>query len=245
MKPFAYVVNGSLKNLTRLLCKIDSKQIIRVPNSGPLILVSNHINFLEVPLVYTHLLPRPITGFAKSETWDNLIMAMLFDLWEAIPMHRGEPDLTAIRSGLAALEAGKILVIAPEGTRSGHGRMGIGQQGISLLALQSHAPILPLGYYGGENFRQSISRFKRTDFHIVVGNPFFVETQSAHLKRVIRQKITDEIMYQLAGLLPSYYRGYYANLNEATEDYLRFPPGSKSNINRADLHYSGLVFEQK
>lgn len=234
MKIMAIVVNGALKNLTRLLCRIDAKQLARVPQTGPLILVSNHINFLEVPLIYTHLLPRPITGFAKSETWDNPLMAYLFDLWEAIPLHRGEADMAAIRSGLEALEAGKILAVTPEGTRSGHGRMGVGHPGISLLALQSHAPLLPLVYYGGERFRQSIFRVQRTDFHISVGNPFYVNNRDSKVSRLLRRRITDEIMYQLAALLPPYYRGHYADLSNASENFLDFPSDSESNLHYAE-----------
>ena len=236
LKISAFVVNGALKNITRLLCRIDSRQLVRVPQTGPLILVSNHINFLEVPLLYTHLLPRPITGYAKSETWDNPLMAYLFNLWEAIPMHRGEADMAAIRSGLNALKLGKILVVAPEGTRSGHGRMGVGHPGIALLALQSHAPLLPLVYYGGEKFRQSISRIQRTDFQIAVGNPFFVDNRGNQVNRLLRRKITDEIMFQLAALLPPYYRGHYADLSNASEDYLDFPPGSESNLRNAEKY---------
>jgi 1-acyl-sn-glycerol-3-phosphate acyltransferase len=234
VKITSFVVNGTLKNITRLLCRIDSGQLVNVPSTGPLILVSNHINFLEVPLIYTHLLPRPVTGYAKSETWDNPIMARLFNLWEAIPLHRGEADLAAIRSGLNALESGKILVVTPEGTRSGHGRMSIGRPGVALLALQSQAPLLPLVYYGGEKFRQSISRIHRTDFHISVGNPFYVDDRNLQVNRVLRQKITDEIMYQLAALLPPYYRGYYADLSKATDDFLNFPAGSTNNLSRVE-----------
>lgn len=234
MKIAAIVVNGALKNLTRLLCRIDARQLERVPQTGPLILVSNHINFLEVPLVYTHLLPRPITGFAKSETWDNPLMAYLFDLWEAIPLHRGEADMAAIRRGLDVLKAGKILAVTPEGTRSGHGRMGIGHPGIALLALQSHAPLMPLVYYGGERFRQSISRIQRTEFYISVGNQFYVNSRDCKMSRVLRQKITDEIMYQLAALLPPYYRGHYADLTKASEYFLDFTSDSESNLHYAE-----------
>jgi hypothetical protein len=49
----------------------------------------------------------------------------------------------------------------------------------------------------------------------------------------VRQQMVDEIMYQLAALLPSAYRGDYANLDAATETYLWFPPTSESNLRRA------------
>ena len=224
------VVDGTLRTVTRTLCRVHDAQLDRVPSCGPLILVANHINFLEVPLLLTHLSPRPVTGFAKAETWDNPAMAWLFDLWAAIPLRRGEPHLEAMRRALEVLEAGQILAVAPEGTRSGSGRLGRGHPGVVMLAQHSRAPLLPLGYYGSENLRHNLSRLRRTDFHIVVGNPFTVDFPEGRLDRRQRQEITDEIMYQLAALLPERYRGDYADLGRATETWLRFAPGSSSNL---------------
>ena len=88
----ARVVNTTIKGLTRAICRVDDSQLVHVPERGPLIIVANHVNFLEVPLLFTHLQPRPVTGFAKAETWDNPAMALLFNLWGAIPLERGEAD---------------------------------------------------------------------------------------------------------------------------------------------------------
>ena len=93
-----------------------------------------------------------------------------------------------------------------------------------MIALRSGAPILPLVYYGGECFQQNLRRLRRTDFHIVVGQPFHIETNGIRVTRQFRQLITDEIMYQLAALLPPDYRGVYADLDAATTIYLRFAP---------------------
>jgi 1-acyl-sn-glycerol-3-phosphate acyltransferase len=166
------VVTTSIKSLTRILCNVDDSQLINVPEEGPLIIACNHVNFIEVPLMYTHLQPRKVTGFAKAETWDNPFMGLLFNLWEAIPIQRGEADTNAFRSALDALKQGKILAIAPEGTRSGNGRLGQGLPGIVMLAHHSNAPILPLVYYGGESLRDNLNHLKRTDFHIRVGKLF-------------------------------------------------------------------------
>jgi len=222
MPDSTWFVNTTLKRVTRMLCRVDDGQLARIPAAGPLILVSNHINFIEVPLVYTHLLPRPVTGFAKAETWDNPAMAYLFNLWKAIPLRRGEADLAGLRLGLRALEAGQILAVAPEGTRSGDGRLKRGYPGIVMLALLSGAPVLPLAYYGSERFRSNLSRLRRTDFHMVVGEQFTLLPQTARVSAQIRQKIADEIMYQLAALLPPAYRGEYADLSQASRDYLVF-----------------------
>ncbi|MFC1879789.1 1-acyl-sn-glycerol-3-phosphate acyltransferase, partial [Chloroflexota bacterium] len=62
-----WTVTNTIKGLTRILCRVEGQALEQVPSEGPLILVSNHINFLDAPLVYTHLQPRPLTGFVKAE----------------------------------------------------------------------------------------------------------------------------------------------------------------------------------
>lgn len=228
-----HIVNNTIKGLTRLFCRIDDAQFERIPTSGPLILVANHINFLEVPLMYTHLQPRPIAGFSKIENWENPFLKYIFNLWGAIPLQRGEADIDALKQALAALAAGKILAIAPEGTRSGNGLLQRGRPGVVPLALRSGAPLLPIVYYGGENFRRNVVRMRRTDFHISVGQPFYVKTNGVKVSRQVRQQIVDEIMYQIAALLPQAYRGCYSNLGAASETFLYFPDSSLSNLRRA------------
>jgi 1-acyl-sn-glycerol-3-phosphate acyltransferase len=224
------IVNTAVKVWTHLICRIDAAQMAQIPWQGPLILATNHVTTLEVPLMYVHLLPRPITGFVKAETWENPFMGYLFDLWGGIPLRRGEADVEAIRQALEALEAGKILGLAPEGTRSFNGVLQRGRPGTALLALRSGAPVMPLVFYGGENLNENLKRLRRTDFHILVGRPFFVHTAGMKASHEIRQQIVDEIMYQIAALLPPKYRGVYSDSASATETFLRFIPPSYSNL---------------
>jgi 1-acyl-sn-glycerol-3-phosphate acyltransferase len=151
-------------------------------------------------------------------------MAVLFDLWEAIPLRRGEADYAAMRRALEALQAGKILALAPEGTRSRDGQLQRGHPGVVMLALVSGAPLLPIVFYGGERLRGNLSRLRRTDFHIIVGRAFQLDPGGARVTRALRQKMADEVMYQLAALLPPAYRGWYSDLAEASEAYLRPVP---------------------
>lgn len=224
------LVNGTIKRLMRMLCRVDDGQVVRIPTQGPLIIVSNHINFLEPPVVYTHLLPRPMAFFAKAESWDNKLMGTLFDMWGGIPLKRGTADVGAIRLGLEALETDKILAVAPEGTRSGSGVLGKGHPGVVIMALRSGAPLIPMACYKHEDFWDNLTHLRRTDFRIAVGHPFFLQTNGAPATREARGQMIDEIMYQIAALLPPSYRGVYANLSDATETYLRFSETSVSSL---------------
>jgi 1-acyl-sn-glycerol-3-phosphate acyltransferase len=219
------IVNAFIKRVTRILCRIDDAQLRRVPKGGPLILVTNHVNFVDVPLVYTHLQPRPVIGLAKVESWESPALGWLLDLWDSIPLRRGEADVEALRRGLAVLQAGQILVVAPEGTRSGDGRLQRGHPGVVLLALRSGAPLLPLAFYGAEDYKRNLARLRRTDFHIVVGQPFVLDSAGVRVTHDVRQLMTDEIMYRIAALLPASYRGHYSDVSAATTNYLRISPG--------------------
>jgi len=202
------------------MCSIDAPNLDKIPRKGPLIVYSNHTGQIEVPLLYSHLQPRLVTGIAKVETWNGWFLRWVFNLWGAIPIRRGEVDIEAMRKSLEALENEYILAIAPEGTRNKTGKLIRAHPGVITLALRSGAPLLPVAHWGGENFLANLKRLKRTDFHIRVGEPFKLNPGADRVSRDVRQQMVDEMMYRLAALMPDDYRGAYADLETATEKYL-------------------------
>jgi hypothetical protein len=90
-----------------------------------------------------------------------------------------------------------------------------------------------VAFHGIESLRDNLSRLKKTEVHIVVGDPFRVISAGARMTKQERQCAADEIMHQLAALLPSSYRGAYSERSGATERYLRFDPPHRSNLSRA------------
>lgn len=216
-KIIAYIV----KLGTSILCRIDARDLRKVPMRGPLIVYSNHTGQIEVAVFFGQLQPRPITGWAKVESWDNAFFHWLFNLWGLIPVRRGEGDTSALRSALAALEKGYIFGVAPEGTRNITGRLKKAHPGAVLLALRAGVPIQPVAHWGGENFLRNLARFKRTDFHIRVGEPFCLHVDGARVTREMRQEIVDEMMFRLASLLPPEYRGEYQNVTSYEKKYTR------------------------
>ena len=217
--------------VARLLCRVSSEaEFAKVPLKGPFILITNHVNNLEIPVLRSGLRPRDVRALSKAESWNHPILRRMLDIWGAIPVRRGETDIGALRQSLDVLKGGGILAIAPEGTRSRDGRLQRGNQGITTIALKSAAPILPLAFHGGEKVRDNVRRLRRTSFHVRVGVPFTLVAGDERPTREIRERMTDEIMYQLAALLPPAYRGVYADLAAATERYLRFEDQAGSNV---------------
>jgi 1-acyl-sn-glycerol-3-phosphate acyltransferase len=208
-----------IRLLLKILCKVEGAKLESVPRQGPLLLVFNHINFLEIPLIYTLLLPRNICGIAKKETWNNWFLRILAKAWGAIPIDRETPSISTFREAGKALKEKKILCIAPEGTRSGTGVLAKGNQGVVFIALQNCVPILIVAHYGVEKFWHNIKGLKRTRVTFVVGKPFLLVSETKITKNV-RQEMTDQVMTRLASMLPEGYRGVYANLEIISDQYI-------------------------
>ena len=213
------IVSSIVKFGTSILCRIDAPDLTKLPMKGPLIVYSNHTGQIEVAVLFGHLQPRRITGWAKIEAWDNAFLNWLFNLWGLIPVRRGEADTSALRKAIAALNDGYIFGIAPEGTRNVTGHLKRAYPGAVMLAVHSGVPLVPLAHWGGENFLKNLARFKRTDFHVRVGDPICLKVDGVRMTREIRQQIVDEMMFRLAELLPHAYRGEYEKVTENVKVY--------------------------
>lgn len=197
---------------TKLFCQVDQNQIDELPMTGPCIIYANHINFSEVPVIASLLGSRPLSVLAKEESWKNPLFAFIFNRLGGIPIKRGVYDRQAIDLSLKALKENKILFIAPEGTRSGDGKMHKAHPGLVLLAARSGVPLIPLAHFGAEHFWENIKQFKKTKFNIRVGRPIIISQFSEFRDRHRWQYLTDKLMIRLAELLPAKYHGYYENL---------------------------------
>lgn len=216
------LVVGFFRGITSLIARIDDAELEVVPKQGPLIIYTNHVNLLEIPIVYTHLQPRKVHGMLLAERWNIPLLNWALDVTGTIPIHREEADIHAIRTGLRILEKGEMLIIAPEGRRSHDGKLQPAHPGVVLLGLHSRAALIPVGYYGAERYKENLRRLKRTDFHLRVGKPFHLDAHGATVTRRVRKKMMDEMMRQLASVLPPEYRGQYADLSAASTRYINF-----------------------
>jgi len=190
-----------------IAAKRDVRGMENVPRHGPLILVSNHFNTADPP-VLTWAMPRRVIWMAKKELFDNLMIGTLFRLFGLIPVRRFEADLSALRKSLRALRRGQVLGMFPEGTRSGGKGLTAGEPGTAVLALRSGAPILPIAIWGTEHVKLPRDLLRRTAISVRFGQPF----RLPETRRVTKAQVasgTDEIMRRIAELLPSQYRGVY------------------------------------
>ncbi len=216
-----------LKSILRIICKVDISELEKIPTEGPGIIIINHINFLEVPLIQVYTQPRKMHGLVKAETWKNPLLRFFLNTYEAIPVNRGGVNTEIFKQIKNRIGAGSFVCIAPEGTRSKTGILGKGKSGITTIAVMSGAPIFPVIHQGGENLWTNIKHLRRTKISLRVGKPFLIKAIESSGKST-REAVTKEIMYQLAELLPVEMRGEYSDPQGKKEEHLLFIPSLKT-----------------
>ena len=172
-------------------------------------MVGNHINFLEIPLVLSELDNPMVTGMAKKESWNNPLFYFLFNQWGIIQVDRNQIDREAFRLSTEALSSGKIVAIAPEGTRSPAGELQEGKAGIVLVALKAGVPIVPVGIIGTRDVIPKMFTFQHPSITLKFGPAFSIPPlDHGHRDEQMKQS-TDEVMCRIAALLPPEYWGLY------------------------------------
>ena len=138
-------------DLTKLICwlfiklgfGLEVSGQAHVPTRGPFIVASNHVSFLDPPLIGVAC-PRRLRFMARADLYRQPLLAAFLRGVKAISIKRGEADLMAIRAGLARLRAGEAIAIFPEGERQLSGTLGVAKRGVGFLAEAAQVPILPV-----------------------------------------------------------------------------------------------------
>ena len=219
MRPF---LDSLGRLLIPLLFRVQIKGLENFPLRGPVIMMINHINFSDVA-VLSVVMPRHPIGLAKEELLRDPLLGPIIRAYGAIPVRRGEVDRQALRRSQQLLAEGKhVLMVAPEGHRSGDGRLQRAHGGIAFLAVRSDAVVIPVVVTGVEHIWRNVARLRRTAMDVVVGRPFRFSKRDGKTGRDVLRLMTTEAMYQLALLCPSEYRGVYADVSQATVHHLDF-----------------------
>ena len=205
--------------VVNLLFRPWVKGMDNVPETGPAVLVSNHLSFSDsifLPLA----VPRPVSFLAKSEYFTGKglkgkLTAAFFRLANQLPMDRsgGAASASSLNAGVDVLENGGLLGIYPEGTRSPDGRLYRGKTGVAKLVLQTGVPVIPVAMIGTDKVQpigRKIPNIRRIG--IIVGEPLdFSRYAGMENDRFIQRSVTDEIMYELMRLSGQEYVDVYAS----------------------------------
>ena len=193
--------------LTRV--RIHGKE--HLPREGGYIAAANHLSVIEVPLAYC-LINRPdVTGLVAKKHQKNAFFRWIINLMNGIWLNREEIDTRALRAARDHLKNGGVLGIAPEGTRSQTGALIEAKTGVAFLADQAKVPIVPVAVAGTWQITSEILTLKRPVIVVNFGRPFTLPDVDRKNRERDLRKNTEEIMCQLAALLPPENRGIYAD----------------------------------
>jgi 1-acyl-sn-glycerol-3-phosphate acyltransferase len=213
--------------------RIDG-DLAMVPREGPLIVAANHASSADPVLIGAFLGPalnRPLNWLGKRELTEFGPAGWAFRRAGIHPVDRNAADLEAYRTAMRVLEAGQVLAIFPEGTRSRDGALQQVREGAGMLALRSGATVLPVAVVDSDLMwprGRLLPRFGRR-VTVRYGRPFKVADElgaqpasagktrsSTRDRRGATEAATRLIMARIAELLPPRQRGVYAASQDAS-----------------------------
>lgn len=202
--------------LNRLLVKaildIEFINLDSAPREGALIVAGNHLGVLDAMIVYYVIDRRDYIVMVAEYHRQYAFRRFLAKQVDAIFVDRYQADFTVLREVLKRLKAGGVLIISPEGTRSKTGDLLPGQPGTAYLAAKSGVPVLPVSIIGSEDslVLPNLKRLRRSPVRITFGEAITFKPVDRESRQEVLQGYTDEIMCQIAALLPESYRGVYS-----------------------------------
>ncbi len=217
----------SIGPLTRLLFRPWIEGEENIPESGPAILVSNHISAGDTFLVPA-MIKRRLTFPAKAELFSGRGIRGRITGWfmksiGQLPMDRsgGRASATSMDGVLGVLASGELLGIYPEGTRSPDGRLYKGKTGVARIVLQAGVPVIPVGMINTQFVPTRLFKIplmRRPGVRI--GKPLdFSRYAGSGNDRTVLRWVTDEIMNAVMELTgQTYVDAYASSVKEAAAE---------------------------
>jgi 1-acyl-sn-glycerol-3-phosphate acyltransferase len=175
----------------------------RVPRTGPLIVVSNHQSYLDPVLNGIAARDRQVGYLAKSELFSFGPFGRLIASFGAIPL-KERSDMAAMRAAITELQAGRCIVIYPEGGRCAAGEIEAFQRGVALIVRRTRVPVIPMALDGAFKVWPPSSKLPRPlgRLSVLVGDPIEaselladaddgiarLESEVRRLQSIIRQR---------------------------------------------------------
>ncbi len=137
--------------LAHSIYRIKKEDLDKIPETGPALLVCNHVSFFDPPILLG-VLPRPARFVMWYGFYELPIAGRLFRWLKAIPIgnRRERPELVkhAFDTVAKELEAGRLVVIFPEGGITKNGEISKFQPGIDDIVKRTPVPVVPLALRG-------------------------------------------------------------------------------------------------
>lgn len=206
----------TLRSIVRFLMKIiadiEINGIEKLP-TGNVIIAANHLGRLDTAALLCILDREDIIMPVAEKYRDHPLYGAIGRAANAIWLNRFDADYSAFRQILDRMKQGGLLVIAPEGTRSKTEALQEGKMGVAFLASKSGYPVLPVAVTGTEDraIVENLKHFRRSKITATAAELLYIQIPPGKGREEAMRQATDEIMCQIAALLPEKYRGVYAD----------------------------------
>ncbi len=145
-----------LRFLYKHLTRTEFVGLEHLPREGGVLVVTNHISRLDVPLLFINPVRPDITALVADKYLRYPLFRFMVEVAGAIWIDRSKADFTALKQAVEVLRQGRALGIAPEGTRSSTGKLLEGKAGTVLIAQKANVPIVPVGLAGHRESAQRV-----------------------------------------------------------------------------------------
>ena len=185
---------------------LATKGTDNVPSEGGVIIASNHISYLDPPLLGS-VLPRLATFMARKGLFDVPVLGRMITR-AAFPIDREKPRPSTIKNAVRRLKKGALIVMFPEGRRNETGQLLEARRGVGMIATMSNVPIVPALIIGTDKALPVNAKWlKRHKISVIFGKPIYHKsfTEStdspSHIKH---DKISDNVMSAIKELQKKY-----------------------------------------
>lgn len=195
-----------VRGFCRVYFRLEARGVEHVPRQGPVVLASNHVSYLDPPLMGC-LIPRVVSFLARHTLFEVPVLGWIMREFHAVSVDR-DSGAAGLRAILDQLQLGGCIIVFPEGTRSQDGKMLPAKPGVGMAVLKSTAPIVPVRVIGAaEAFGRNHWLPRPRKIVICFGAPeaFAAERSEAaqcskpRLK-VLYQEVSDRLMDRVAAL---------------------------------------------
>ena len=131
-----------------------------LPARGGLLLLSSHQSHLD-PLLLGLATDRRLSSLARSTLYRFKPFGFVITALDAVPIDLEASALAGMKKVIERLRCGAAVILFPEGTRTGNGRLGEIKGGFSVVARRAGVPIVPVAIVGAYECWPRTRRFPR------------------------------------------------------------------------------------